>query len=168
VFHFRFAFGVVAGEDDTESFDVNTGPNEFGVLPINLDLVATVAIEAAGLSAKEVAVRAWIEAVGRPKWNWLVERVNPLPILVNSYVNPELRWHEDHLREAPETLRHLGGSFQFIYDNLCESWLLLLESLWSPDLRPSRVSSGRAQRFQVAPAGDGHAALGSLWAPRLN
>jgi len=164
VFHFRGGCCFLCATP-CEFHDEAAGePNEFGVLSIKLDLVATVEIEAAGFSPKEVAVRAWIAAVGRHQWDWLVERVNPPPILVNSYVNPELRWHDDRLREAPEPLRHLGGSYQFIYDNLCESWLLQLESEWTP----GRLPSGRARQFPVAAPANGHAALGSLWTPQLN
>lgn len=115
VYHFR------SPADCAESQDAEPAP--FVVLSIELDLVATVEIEAAGLSAKEVAALAWIEAVGRDRQSKLIE-LNAPSVLIEAQVDPVRQ--SDDIREAPEPLSQLGGSYQFILDNGCESWLIQL------------------------------------------
>jgi len=100
------------------------------VLSIELDLVATVEINASGLSAEEVAARAWIEAVGRRRQAKLIE-LNAPTVIIKAEVDP-LRQSE-YIREAPGAMSHLGGLYQFIFDNRCETWLIQLSSDWSPD-----------------------------------
>ena len=103
VYHFR-APAECAEPQDGE-------PAPYVVLSIELDLVATVEIKAAGLTAKEVAARAWIEAVGRERQSKLIE-MNAPSVIIEAQIDPLCQ--SDDIREAPEPLSQLGGAYQFI------------------------------------------------------
>jgi hypothetical protein len=117
-------------DPDCDEFQADE-PAPFGVLSFHLDLVATVEVAAAGLSPEEVAARAWIESVGRYRHEHLVCLNAPKPI-VDAQISP--RDVVAELEEAPAGMQCSGWAF--IYGGRtghCESWLIMIDSEWSPD-----------------------------------
>jgi hypothetical protein len=162
VYHFR-------GPHDCDELQ-GAEPTPFGVLSFHLDLVATVEVAAAGLSPEEVAARAWIESVGRQRHEYLV-CLNAPQAIVDAQIS--MREVAAELSAAPQGMNCDGWAF--IYGcraGHCESWLMLIDSEWSPDAREphgtSRSSRPAPRSLLENPAADCSAALRSLWPPPLN
>ena len=122
VYHFR-------DPDDCREFR-GAEPAPLAVLSLHLDLVSTVEIPAAGLTPKEVAAYAWIEAVGRHRHKFLLELDAPKFILE---AQTSLREVVAELSEPPAGMDF--GLWTFIYGcaGHCESWLMRIDNDWRPD-----------------------------------
>lgn len=154
------------GSQDCDEF-LPTEPAPFGVVSFHLDLVATVVVAAAGLSPDEVAARAWIEAVGRYRHEYLVSLNAPQAVL-DSQISPLKVVAE--LYEPPEEMK--CGGCAFIYGTCAESWLMLIESEWYPDAwgpDPTSAFSRAAPRSRCGkPSAEDSGVLRSLWRPSVN